>query len=243
MFDMMPINMPQTLIIADLHLTQVEIDKIELFDQFCTEYASKVDQLFILGDLFNTWIGDDISLNTYQSIATILNKLTKTTQVFVMAGNRDFLLSNTFENETGCKLIKEPHLIHHNEKNYLLIHGDSLCTDDVDYQKLKKVLRNPIIQFIFLHLSKNLRLKLTGQLRKKSIEAQSYKSEKIMDVNQSAVDELMTKYPNMDLIHGHTHRQNTHKMERYTRYVLGDWKNNQGNAIKLGESLEWLEIN
>ena len=84
MFDMMPINMTQTLINADLHLTQVEIDKIELFDQFCTEYASQVDQLFILGDLFNTWIGDDISLNTYKSIATILNKLTKTTQVFVM---------------------------------------------------------------------------------------------------------------------------------------------------------------
>ena len=235
--------MQQILIIADLHLTQVEIDKIELFDQFCTDFASQVDQLFILGDLFNTWIGDDISLNTYQLIVTILNKLTKKTQVFVMAGNRDFLLSNAFENETGCKLIKEPYLLEHNEKNYLLIHGDSLCIDDVDYQKLKKFLRNPIIRFIFLHLPKNLRLKLTGQLRKKSIEAQSYKSEKIMDVNQSAVDELMTKYPNADLIHGHTHRQNTHKMERYTRYVLGDWKNNQGNAIKLGESLEWLEIN
>jgi len=235
--------MQQTLIIADLHLTQVENDKIELFNQFCTEYALKVDQLFILGDLFNTWIGDDISLNAYQSIVTILNKLTKTTQVFVMVGNRDFLLSNTFEKETGCKFIKEPHLLNHNEKNYLLIHGDSLCTDDVDYQKLKKVLRNPIIQFIFLHLPKNLRFKLTGQLRKKSIEAQSYKSEKIMDVNQSAVDELMTNYSDTDLIHGHTHRQNTHKMERYTRYVLGDWKNNQGNAIKLGESLEWLEIN
>ena len=199
MFDMMPINMPQTLIIADLHLTQVEIDKIELFDYFCTEYASQVDQLFILGDLFNTWIGDDISLNTYQSIVAILNKLTKTTQVFVMAGNRDFLLSNTFEKETGCKIIKEPHLLNHNEKNYLLIHGDSLCTDDVDYQKLKKVLRNPIIQFIFLHLPNNLRLKLTGQLRKKSIEAQSYKSVKIMDVNQSTVDKLMSKYPNTDL--------------------------------------------
>jgi len=235
--------MQQTLIIADLHLTQVENDKVVLFDQFCTEYASQVGQLFILGDLFNTWIGDDISLNTYQSIVTILNKLTKTTQVFVMVGNRDFLLSNTFEKETGCKLIEEPYLLNHDEKNYLLIHGDSLCTDDVDYQKLKKVLRNPIIQFIFLHLHKNLRLKLTGQLRKKSIEAQSYKSEKIMDVNQLAVDELLTKYPNMDLIHGHTHRQNTHKMEKYTRYVLGDWKNNRGNAIKLGESLEWLEIN
>ena len=235
--------MQHTLIIADLHLTQVESDKIELFNQFCTEYASKVDQLFILGDLFNTWIGDDISLNTYQSISTILAKLTKTTQVFVMAGNRDFLLSNTFEKETGCKLIKEPHLLNHNEKKFILIHGDSLCTDDVDYQKLKKVLRNPIIQFIFLHLPKNLRFKLTGQLRKKSIEAQSYKSVEIMDVNQSTVDELMKKYPNMDLIHGHTHRQNTHKMDRYTRYVLGDWKKNHGNAIKLSENLEWLEIN
>jgi len=236
-------NMQHTLIIADLHLTQVESDKIELFNQFCTEYASKVDQLFILGDLFNTWIGDDISLNTYQSISTILAKLTKTTQVFVMVGNRDFLLSNTFEKETGCKLIKEPHLLNHNEKKFILIHGDSLCTDDVDYQRLKKVLRNPVIQFIFLNLPKNLRLKLTGQLRKKSIEAQIYKSEKIMDVNQSTVDALMTKYPNMDLIHGHTHRQNTHKMERYTRYVLGDWKKNHGNAIKLSENLEWLEIN
>jgi len=235
--------MQQTLIIADLHLTQVENDKVELFNQFCTENASKVDQLFILGDLFNTWIGDDISLNTYQSVVTTLNKLTKATQVFVMAGNRDFLLSNTFEKKTGCKIITEPYLLNHNEKNYLLIHGDSLCTDDVDYQKLKKVLRNPLIQFIFLHLPKNMRLKLTGQLRKKSIEAQSYKSEKIMDVNQSAVDELLTKYPNTDLIHGHTHRQNTHKMARYTRYVLGDWKNNHGNAIKLGENLEWLEIN
>jgi len=235
--------MQQTFIIADLHLTHVENDKVELFNQFCTEYASKVDQLFILGDLFNTWIGDDISLNAYQTIVNVLNKLTKTTEVFVMVGNRDFLLSNTFENETGCKLIKEPYLLNHHEKKYLLIHGDSLCTDDVDYQKLKKVLRNPMIQFIFLHLPKKIRLKLTGQLRKKSIEAQSYKSEKIMDVNQSAVDELMTNYSDTDLIHGHTHRQNTHKMERYTRYVLGDWKNYQGNAIKLGDSLEWLKIN
>ena len=124
--------MQQTLIIADLHLTKVEDDKVELFNQFCKEYASKVDQLYILGDLFNTWIGDDISLNTYQSIVVILNKLTKTTEVFVMVGNRDFLLSNTFENETGCKLIKEPYLLNYHEKKYLLIHGDSLCTDDVD---------------------------------------------------------------------------------------------------------------
>ena len=214
-----------------------------MFDQFCTDYASQVDQLFVLGDLFNIWIGDDISLNAYQSIATILNKLTRTTQVFVMAGNRDFLLSNTFEKETGCKLIKEPYVLEHNTNKFLLIHGDSLCTDDVNYQKLKKVLRNPLVKFIFLHLPKSTRLKLTGQLRKKSIEAQSYKSETIMNVNQLAADKLMSKYPGYDLIHGHTHRKNTHIMDGYSRYVLGDWDNGKGNAIKLSESLEWLEIN
>ena len=231
-----------TLFISDIHLTPVEGDKVKFFNKFCNAYASKVDQLFILGDLFNTWLGDDVSMSSYKEVISTLKKLTDETKVFVMAGNRDFLLSYEFEVETGCKLIKEPYLLEHNTKKFILIHGDSLCTDDVNYQKLKKVLRNPIVKFLFLHLPKSTRLKLTGQLRKKSIEAQSYKSEKVMDVNQSAVDKLMSEYPGYDLIHGHTHRQNTHIMDRYTRYVLGDWSNDKGNAIKLSESLEWLEI-
>jgi UDP-2,3-diacylglucosamine hydrolase len=160
-----------------------------------------------------------------------------------MLGNRDFLMASEFERKSGCQIIKEPFELKHNNKIYLLVHGDSLCTDDVDYQKLKKVLRNPIIQFIFLHSPKNLRLKLTGQLRKKSVEALKYKVVEIMDVNQSTVDNLMANHPCTDLIHGHTHRQNTHMMEGYTRYVLGDWSNKQGNAIKLEETLDWLEIN
>ena len=231
------------LIISDLHLTNVELDKIKLFENFCNEHASKVDQLFILGDLFNSWIGDDASLAGFKDITSILKDLSEKTNVFVMAGNRDFLLSKNFEKESGCKLIKEPFELEHNSKKYLLIHGDSLCTDDINYQKLKKVLRNPIIQFIFLNLSKNMRLKLTGQLRKKSIEAQAYKSEKIMDINQNATDLLMSKYPGYDLIHGHTHRQNTHNDSNYTRHVLGDWSTQKGNAIKLDNKLEWLEIN
>jgi UDP-2,3-diacylglucosamine hydrolase len=234
--------MLSTLIISDLHLTQVEGDKVKFFNRFCNTYASKADQLFILGDLFNTWLGDDVSISNYKEVISTLKKLTEETKVFVMAGNRDFLLSRKFEVETGCKLIKEPYVLKHSTKKILLIHGDSLCTDDINYQKLKKVLRNPIVKFIFLHLPKSTRLKLTGQLRKKSIKAQSYKSETIMNVNQLAADKLMTKYPGYDLIHGHTHRQNTHIMDGYTRYVLGDWETCKGNAIKLGESLEWLEI-
>jgi UDP-2,3-diacylglucosamine hydrolase len=232
-----------SLIISDLHLTNVEGDKVNFFKKFCETHASKADQLFILGDLFNTWLGDDVSIESHSAIIISLKELTKETKVFVMAGNRDFLLSHNFETETGCKLIKEPYELEHNTKKFLLIHGDSLCTDDINYQKLKKVLRNPLVQYIFLHLPKNIRLKLTGQLRKKSVEAQSYKSSKIMDVNQQAIDLLMSKYPGYDLIHGHTHRQNTHTMKNYTRYVLGDWSQNKGNAIKVSDGLEWLEIN
>ena len=232
-----------SLIISDLHLTNVEGDKVNFFNQFCEDHASKADQLFILGDLFNTWLGDDVSLSSHKAIISTLKELSKETKVFVMVGNRDFLLSHNFEAETGCTLINEPYQLEHNTEKFLLIHGDSLCTDDINYQKLKKVLRNPLVQYIFLHLPKNIRLKLTGQLRKKSVEAQSYKSSKIMDVNQQTTDLLMSKYPGYELIHGHTHRQKTHTMKNYTRYVLGDWSQNKGNAIKLSESLEWLEIN
>ena len=232
-----------SLIISDLHLTNVEGDKVNFFNKFCEHYASEVDQLFILGDLFNTWLGDDVSLTSHKAIISTLKELTKETKVFVMVGNRDFLLSQSFEAETGCTLINEPYQLEHNTKKFLLIHGDSLCTDDINYQKLKRVLRNPLVQYIFLHLPKNIRLKLTGQLRKKSVEAQSYKSSKIMDVNQQTTDLLMSKYPGYELIHGHTHRQKTHTMKNYTRYVLGDWSQNKGNAIKLSDSLEWLEIN
>jgi len=232
-----------TLIISDLHLTNVEEDKIELFADFCKKYASKADQLFILGDLFNTWIGDDVSLLSYKAIINILSDLSQNIKVFVMVGNRDFLLSKQFELESGCELINEPYILQQKSKTFLLIHGDSLCTDDVNYQKLKRVLRNPIIQFIFLKLSKNLRLKLTGQLRKKSIEAQSYKTEELMDVNQATTDLMMLDYPGFDLIHGHTHRQKTHTGDTYTRHVLGDWSNSSGNAIKITDKLEWLEIN
>ena len=100
-----------TLIISDLHLTNVEGDKVKFFNKFCEEHASKADQLFILGDLFNTWLGDDVSIPSYKEVISTLKKLTEETKVFVMAGNRDFLLSRKFEVETGCKLIKKLNFI------------------------------------------------------------------------------------------------------------------------------------
>ncbi|SMN13841.1 UDP-2,3-diacylglucosamine diphosphatase [Bathymodiolus heckerae thiotrophic gill symbiont] len=234
--------MTYTLLIADLHLISGEVDKTNLFVKFCQQQASKVDQLFILGDLFNTWLGDDLSINTYPSVISALKNLSNTTKIFIISGNRDFLLGDEFTQQTGCILLKTPYLLETNNKDYVLIHGDELCTDDEQYQQLKSVLQHPITRFIFLHLPQKIRLKLSGQLRKKSIEAQQYKSHEIMNINQHTADKLMQKYPNADLIHGHTHQQNTHHGEQYTRFVLGDWEVDQGNAIQIDNALNYLEI-
>lgn len=235
--------MPTSLIIADLHLVADEVEKTNIFIKFCQEQAIKVDQLFVLGDLFNTWLGDDLSLPKYQVVISTLKQLSKSTTIFVMSGNRDFLLAEDFEQISGVKIINSPYLLENDNKQYVLTHGDELCTDDESYQQLKNVLQHPITKFVFLHLPKKWRLKLSGQLRKKSIESQQYKTREIMDVNPQTVNKLMEKYPGADLIHGHTHRANTHVEKTFTRYVLGDWSNTQGDAIKVGEKLSHLKIN
>jgi len=234
--------MLSSLIIADLHLVTNEVEKNQLFTAFCKQQATQVDQLFILGDLFNTWLGDDLSLSYYDEIIQTLKDLSHTTQIFIMTGNRDFLLAQTFAHQAGCQLIDSPYLLETHGHQYVLTHGDELCTNDESYQQMKSILQHPITKFIFVRLPKQWRLKLSGQLRQKSVNAQQNKSQEIMDVNPGAVNELMKKYPGADLIHGHTHRLNTHVEQKFTRYVLGDWSNTQGSAIKLADELSWLEI-
>lgn len=234
--------MTQTLLIADLHLVSGETEKTNLFIKFCQEQAPQANQLFILGDLFNTWLGDDVSINTYSNVISALKILSKTTNIFITGGNRDFLLGDEFAKKTGCILFKTPYFLETKNQDYVLIHGDELCTDDTNYQKLKSVLQHPITKFILLHLPAQTRLKFSGKLRKKSIEAQQYKTREIVDINQNTTNKLMQKYPNIDLIHGHTHRQDTHIGKSYTRFVLGDWDVNLGNAIKIDGQLSWLEI-
>ena len=240
-FNSTPANIQQILIIADLHLVNNEVDKNQLFEKFCQQ-AQSADQVFILGDLFNTWLGDDLSAPYYVKIVSLLKTLSSKTQVLVMTGNRDFLLAKEFSRQTGCKLIDSPYLLEANDQQYVLTHGDELCTDDESYQQMKSILQHPITKAIFVRLPKKWRLKFSGQLRKKSIEAQQNKSSEIMDVNPVAVNKLMKKYPGADLIHGHTHRLNTHVEQAFTRYVLGDWSQSQGNAIEITDKLSRLEI-
>ncbi len=229
------------LIIADLHLVVNETGENKLFESFCNQ-AQDADRLFILGDLFNTWLGDDLSAPHYQQIISTLKVLSSKTEVLIMTGNRDFLLAKEFSKQTNCTLIDSPYLLETNDHQYVLTHGDELCTDDESYQQMKSVLQHPITKAIFVRLPKKWRLKLSGQLRQKSINAQQTKTREIMDVNPQAVSELMKKYPGTDLIHGHTHRLNTHIEKRFTRYVLGDWSQAQGNAIEITDKLRRLKI-
>ncbi len=234
--------MSYTLFVADLHL-MIADKKSELFIKFCHQ-QTQCKQLFILGDLFNVYLGDDMSIDNYNSVVAALQELAKTTKIFIIKGNRDFLISAKFANLSGCKIIPTPYKITINKQKYLLTHGDELCTDDKHYQIFKKILQHPITKFIFLHLSPTMRLRLSGQLRKNSINAKKKKLTAIMDVNQQAVDNLMAKHPNTNLIHGHTHRQNTHQEATYTRYVLGDWSDNKGNALKITNNNDpkWISI-
>jgi len=234
--------MPEkTLIFSDSHLTAGDNPTANIFKKLCTEIAPKYDQVFILGDLFNTWLGDDLSIHTHKDLTNDLKNLSTKTNIYILHGNRDFLIGRRFEQNTGVKIVYGPYLLETNSKQYVLVHGDELCTDDIGYQRLKLILQNPLTKFIFQKLSKKMRLKLSGQLREKSIRSQTYKSREIMDVNPKTVQELMKKYPGANLIHGHTHRLNTHREKNFTRYVLGDW-HETGNAISIVNSVRRLEI-
>jgi UDP-2,3-diacylglucosamine hydrolase len=235
-------NPTDILIIADLHLEVTHGQKNQLFIDFCQTQAKQAKQLFILGDLFNTWLGDDVSIKLYQSIIDALKTLSTQTQIFISRGNRDFLLGAEFAKLSGVELINTPYLLTHQKQKYLLTHGDELCTDDLNYQRFKRVIQHPITRFIFLHLSQKLRIRISKKLRNKSIQAQQKKPVSLMDVNHHSVEQLMQTYPETALIHGHTHRQNTHKHPSFIRYVLGDWSASQGNAIKLSAQLTRLEI-
>lgn len=228
------------IIIADLHL---KFNTYQLFNKFCLEKASKADELYILGDLFDTWLGDDVSVDYYSETIKTLKNLTQTTKIFIIHGNHDFLLSDKFTKSSNTHLIHSPYLLKTNYQNFILTHGDEFCTDDKKYQKFKKIIQHSITKFIILNLTKKLRLKLLKKIQQKSTKAKIKKNGVKMNVNQMQVDNFMKKYPNTNLIHGHTHKQNTHKKEQYTRYVLGDWNKDNGNYIKIDKKLSFFEFN
>lgn len=220
--------MTETLFISDLHLDRERPDIQALFHQFLQERAAGADALYILGDLFEFWIGDDDPQLTHAATLGALKAVTQTgTPVYFLPGNRDFLVGSGFLQGTGCQLLEDHQIIDLYGRRVLVMHGDTLCTDDVEYQQLRQMMRNPQWQEQFLAQPYEARLQQVLSLREKSREATVAKGEIITDVNQQSVLEVMSRYGVTELIHGHTHRPAVHHFElegrEATRYVLGDW--------------------
>ncbi len=236
-----------TLFISDLHLEAERPDIGKQLLQFLGGDAKDAEELYILGDLFEAWVGDDDPNTHYFTIKRALRKLVDSgVPVYFMHGDRDFLVGNGFASETGVKILKDPYKVTMYGRKVLLSHGDKLCTDDVQYQKIRKMTHDPEWQAKMLARPLKDRLRISEEARRQSLEQTLNMSKEIMDVNQTAVVEIMRKN-NVDvLLHGHTHRPAVHEVDlggrKAKRIVLGDW-HKQGSVVRWdsrGPKLETL---
>jgi UDP-2,3-diacylglucosamine hydrolase len=224
-----PHQSDSTLFISDLHLCASRPVINAAFINFLQNTASKVKALYILGDLFEYWAGDDdIDDVFHQQIISGFKKLSESgVKVFLMHGNRDFLIAEGFCQMAGITLLDDPTIIDLHGKKALLSHGDDLCTDDVAYQQFRTQVRDKEWQHEFLSQPLQARKKQIEAIRTRSEQEKTQKSLEIMDVNAEAVNALLGKYQPDLLIHGHTHRPNQHTIDLngrlISRWVLGDW--------------------
>jgi UDP-2,3-diacylglucosamine hydrolase len=230
------------LFISDLHLDGVRPDITRQFLEFLDTEAVGAQRLYILGDLFEAWIGDDDPDPDKRRVIAGLKALTQRgLQCFVMHGNRDFLLGKRFCSDTGATLIDDGTVVEVFGRKVLLMHGDTLCTDDRSYQRLRRIVRNPLVQWILRSMSLAQRERLAARMRagsKAHIEAADRASPYIMDVNSEAVIAAFRTHGVDCIIHGHTHRPAIHEVSiagrTVTRIVLGDWYE-QGSVLRWNE--------
>lgn len=227
------------LLISDLHLEEERPDISRAFLDLLSGRARSAQALYILGDFFEAWIGDD-AMTPYQlSICQALRELSDSgTQVFLMHGNRDFMLGKAFCKAAGATLLKDPSVIELNGEPVLLMHGDSLCTRDEAYIRMRRYLRNPVTLWVLRHLPLRARHKLARKLRSESRAQTRMKANDIVDVTPEEVPRIMQEYGVRTLVHGHTHRPAIHKLQigeqAARRIVLGDW-DRQGWALQVDE--------
>lgn len=220
------------LFISDLHLSPNHPRLIRGFLELLQHYKDKDTQLYILGDWFNVWIGDDNQAPWLDEIVDHLKQFTQAgNQVYFQVGNRDFALQQAFLNKFNGHLLEDVTTLNIGQTQIRLEHGDALCTDDVAYQRFRKVIRNPLLLALLKKTPLSFRQKLANGFRKKSHQSKEFKSYDIMDVNQSAVHDVIQ---HVDiLIHGHTHRPNIHQEYNKTRIVLGDWREGQAQILEI----------
>lgn len=232
--------MPSTLVIADLHLSPDRPDISQCFYDFLKVEAGKHDALYILGDLFEYWIGDD-DLNEFTlATAKAIKTFSEQTPVFYCHGNRDFMLGKKYAKRCGMELFPESKTVNVYGHSVLFMHGDQLCLDDVDYQKFRKKSRTWWWKGIMGALPLSTRRKIAEKIRQKSKESQKQKSLDIMDVSPPEVLRVMNQEKVEWLIHGHTHRPNIHELEGdKKRLVVGDWYT-QGSVLTITEDSHQL---
>lgn len=218
-----------TLFISDLHLSPENESLIQLTVDFLASQTKDIESLYLLGDIFNTWLGDDIVPIEFSPLIKQLQTLHQAgIKTYLMVGNRDFMMGQRFAEYCGCQLISDPTIINLYGIKTLLMHGDSLCIDDESYQRYRRKTRNKYLQWCFLHLPAHYRQRISDKIKQKSREQKQHKSSMIMDVNEIEVSRIMQKYDVQYLIHGHTHRPAIHHLtsqgKPVYRIVLGDWE-------------------
>ncbi len=210
--------------ISDIHLSETQPELTQAFFKFLNESKEACTHLYILGDLFESWIGDDDDTPLYQEIKNALLAFTTNgPETFFIHGNRDFLIGNDFAKDTGITILPDPYSLDINGQKVVLSHGDFLCTDDVDYIAFRDQVRTEEWQVNFLQKDLSERKEIAAAMRNASQEATAEKSNAITDVNPLAVENFMNKHKPSLFIHGHTHRPDTHHVNSFTRIVLGDW--------------------
>lgn len=218
-----------TLFVSDLHLPPHASPLRERFLSFLQGPAREAAAVYLLGDLFETWIGDDVGLQLYAAEVAALTALgARGVTVHFQHGNRDFMVGRDFFELTGVQPLPDPQVIDLYGQRTLISHGDVLCTDDVGYQRWRRFSRVPLFQWVFRRLPRARREKIAGGLRSGSDRSKANKPENIMDVNPRAVRGAMAQAGVTRLIHGHTHRPGTYPVDLpigpAERVVLPDWR-------------------
>lgn len=226
-----------TLFVSDLHLDASRPQITECFIRFLEDTTGKADALYILGDLFEVWCGDDDPDPAHRSVAAALQKFAAAgAPIYLTHGNRDFLIGPRYARESGMRLLDEQTIIEIGGKRVLLLHGDELCTDDPDYQRFRRIVRNRTIGRLFLLLPLSVRRRIADRLRKSSMD--TIKPDSITDVNAATVVDTLRDAGVRIMVHGHTHRPAIHQIEvdgePALRIVLGDWYT-QGSVLRWTE--------
>ncbi|PSJ80538.1 UDP-2,3-diacylglucosamine diphosphatase [Neisseria iguanae] len=222
--------------IADLHLSESRPELTALFLRFMQEKAPHAQAVYILGDLFDFWVGDDGQSSLIDSVKQTIRAVSNQgVACYFQHGNRDFMIGRRFARECGMTLLPDYQLVELFGQKALLCHGDTLCIDDLRYQAFRKKVHQKWRQKLFLMLPLAVRLKIAHKIRHASKQDKQQKPAEIMDVNPEFTAGIVKQYGVPLLIHGHTHRENIHVNELFTRIVLGDWKVDYASVLKFDE--------